>query len=136
MRKRKDDGLLAAALCVGLGCAVAVASIAPVLMASSRAVFLSFLFLAMAISGFCSGSGVSLLLWRRQAMGAAGETIYGADLLGGAIGGACASIILLPVLGTGRSLWFAAMGYGFAVLLLVGRRSLGIPAGRVRIARP
>jgi predicted membrane-bound spermidine synthase len=136
MRKRKDDGLLAAALCVGLGCAVAVASIAPVLMASSRAVFLSFLFLAMAISGFCSGSGVSLLLWRRQAMGAAGETIYGADLLGGAIGGACASIILLPVLGTGRSLWFAAMGYGFAVLLLVGRRSLGIPAGRVRIVRP
>ena len=79
---------------------------------------------AMAISGFCSGASVSLLLWRQHAVRASSEVIYGADLLGGAIGGACASVLLLPVVGSSRSLWFAVMGYGFAVLLLAGARAL------------
>jgi len=123
-RRITGDRLLAATLLLGLGGAGAAASAAPVLMASPRGVFLSFIFLAMAISGFCSGATVSLLLWRQHAVRATSEVIYGADLLGGAIGGACASVLLLPVVGSSRSLWFAVMGYGFAVLLLAGARAL------------
>jgi spermidine synthase len=119
-RGMTGNRLLVAVLLLGFGGAGAAALAAPALMASTRGGFLFFIYLAMALSGFCSGAAVSLLLWQRQAAGAATEAVYGADLLGGAIGGACASVLLLPVLGSSRSLWFAVMGYGFAALLLAG----------------
>jgi predicted membrane-bound spermidine synthase len=117
--------LLAAVLLLGLGGAGATAALAPSAMTTSRGLFLGFIGLAMALAGFCSGASVSLMLGRREAMAAASGAIYGADLLGGAVGGACASVLLFPVLGVSRSLWLAVMGYGFALLLLAGTGGIG-----------
>jgi predicted membrane-bound spermidine synthase len=122
VEKMKADRMLAAALLFGLIAAGAVATLSPLLMGSPRGILLPFLSAAMALSGFSSGACMALLLGRRQASRAAPVAVYAADLLGGAVGGACAGVLLLPVIGSSRSLWFAAMGYGSALLILAGSR--------------
>lgn len=137
--RASDDRKLAAGLLFGLAATGAVAIGAPFLAGSAGSgssagsisgVLIPLVAGSMALSGFASGACMALLLGRHgdARTGAAPaafvppaspSAIYAADLFGGAIGGVAASVLLLPVVGTGRSIWFAVMGYGFALLLLV-----------------
>jgi predicted membrane-bound spermidine synthase len=126
--RMSQDRMLAAGLLFGLVSAGAIAAGSPLLTGFPRGIFIVFLSASMALSGFSSGACITVMIAQRQTPCAASVTIYAADLLGGAVGGACASVLLLPVVGSSRSLWFPAMGYGFALLLLAG-------SGLIRSAR-
>ena len=134
---------LSAALFLGLGVAIVIASLTERFVSAPGAVFDLSIGLAMILAGLCSGASVSLLLFEsairppdragrgggayhhpavRPGSDSRAGLIYGADLIGGALGGAFTSILFLPVVGITRSLWLAVMGYGFALLLLLGSR--------------
>lgn len=119
---RREDLVLAGSLLFGLAAMGAAAAGARLLVVGSGGFLLPFLAVGMALSGFASGACVALMLGRQEGSRttAAPAAVYAADLLGGAVGGTFASVLLLPVVGTGRSIWLAVMGYGVAMLLFLG----------------
>lgn len=114
------------------GCAAAlVAILAPSLLGASQVAFAVFVGLAMVLAGCGSGAIAALALSLSGPTSARPASLYGADLLGGALGGILAGSLFIPVAGVTRSLWFAVMGYGFAMILVLGSRlAVREPGGR------
>jgi spermidine synthase len=104
------------AFLLGLGASTLSAVVVPRILAGPSMIFGAGIGLAIILAGLGSGLSVSLLLEARSGL------IYGADLVGGALGGALASVLFLPVVGITRSLWLPVLGYGGGLLLLCGRK--------------
>jgi spermidine synthase len=102
------------------GGATLVALLTPILLGASPPAFAIFLGVAMILAGCGSGATAALALSFRGTSGTRPESLYGADLLGGAIGGILAGSLFIPIAGVTRSLWFAVMGYAFAMILVIG----------------